>query len=82
MCGPAVRKYRNLRGWSQKTLAAKCQIVGLDVTRDVIATIEGRTRWVGDFELVLLAQVLGIPVIDLLPDRIDIKDLPVSKLCE
>lgn len=65
-----MRKYRDLRGWSQKDFAAKCELAGWSVTRDVIATIEGGTRWVGDFELVILARTLGVPVTDLIPDKI------------
>ena len=79
--GPQVRKYRKLKGWSQTTLATKCQAfsgAGWHITRDVVALIEGRIRWIGDFELVLLAKVLEVPVTDLLPDRINWKELPVA----
>ena len=73
--GQQVRKYRVLHGWSQVTLAAKCQVAGWDITRDIVATIESRSRWIGDFELVMLATVLEVPVIDLLPDRVNWKEL-------
>jgi hypothetical protein len=69
--GPQVRQFREYRGWTQTTLAAKCQAHGWNVTRDVIATIESRVRWIGDFELVLLSKILAIPVTDLLPTRIN-----------
>lgn len=71
IAGPQIRKFREYRGWSQATLAAKCQVEGWDITRDVVATIENRVRWIGDFELVLLARILGVPLIDLLPDRVN-----------
>jgi hypothetical protein len=48
-------------------MAVKCQKLGWDVTRDVLATIESGTRWIGDFELVVLSRVLSVPVLDLLP---------------
>lgn len=51
-------------------LATKCQLAGWDISRDIIARIELRIRWVADFELVLLAQVLDVPVVSLLPRRI------------
>lgn len=79
--GPRVRKYRELHGWSQSTLAARCQAAsgaGWHITRDVVALIERRVRWIGDFELVLLAKVLEVPVTDLLPDRINWKELPMA----
>jgi transcriptional regulator with XRE-family HTH domain len=69
--GPQVKKYRECRGWSQTTLAAKCHLLGWNVTRDIVATIECRSRWVGDFELVLLARILEVPITELIPDRIN-----------
>lgn len=60
-------------------MAAKCQLLGWDLTRDIVATIEGRTRWIGDFELVLLARVLDVPVTDLLPDRVIWGEIALSR---
>jgi len=69
--GRAVQKRRADLGWSQATLAAKCQLAGWDVSRGIVAAIEGRVRWVGDFEVALLAKVLGTSVADLYPQRVD-----------
>jgi transcriptional regulator with XRE-family HTH domain len=69
--GTSVQKRRTELGWSQSALAAKCQLAGWDVSRSIVAAIEGRVRWVGDFEVVLLATVLGITVADLIPQRVD-----------
>jgi transcriptional regulator with XRE-family HTH domain len=77
--GLQVKKYRELRGWTQSELAAKCQILGWCITRDIVATIEGRTRWIGDFELALLAKALVVPLTDLIPDRINWSELGISK---
>lgn len=76
--GPQVRKYRDFRGWSQATLAVKCQTIGWDITRDIVATIEDRGRWVGDFELAILARVLAIPVTDLIPNRINWTEMGIG----
>ena len=46
----------------------KCQLIGWDVSRDIIARIEGRVRWVGDFELVALAKALDVGITELYPD--------------
>ena len=67
VCGSSVARLRNKAGWSQSELAAKCQLIGWDVSRDIIARIEGRVRWVGDYELALLARVLGVSIVELLP---------------
>ena len=69
--GPKVRALRDHLGWSQEALAAKCQMAGWDISRSIVAAIEGQVRWVGDFELVLLAQVLRVDASDLLPSRVD-----------
>jgi len=69
--GPQLHRLRNARGWSQAQLAAKCQLAGWGVSRGIVAAIEGRVRWVGDFELVMLARVLRVDVHDLLPVKFD-----------
>jgi transcriptional regulator with XRE-family HTH domain len=46
---------RNARGWSQEQFAASCQLAGWDVSRGVIARIEGGVRWVADLEVLELA---------------------------
>ena len=58
--GPQVRKLRTKIDLSQAELAAVCQRLGWDISRDTIAKIEGRSRWVGDFEILFLAKALKI----------------------
>ena len=65
--GPQLRRLRYERGLSQPELAASCQRKGYDISRDTVANIEGQRRWVADFELLLLARVLSVPVDALLP---------------
>jgi len=67
VCGPQVSRFRAQLGWSQPELAAKCQLAGWDVSRDIIARIEGQIRWVGDFEVAILAKVLKVPLEKLYP---------------
>ena len=55
---------------SQPALAAKCQRLGWDVGRDIIARIEARIRLVTDTELVFLARSLGVPLLSLFPDGV------------
>ena len=75
--GPQVRRFRTQRGWSQSALAAKCQMAGWDISRGIIAAIEGRVRWVGDFELMLLAKALRITPTELLPKQLILDELVV-----
>lgn len=58
---------RNAKGLSQEQLAVACQLIGFDVSRGVIARIEGGVRWVADFEVLELAGALGVPVPELYP---------------
>ena len=69
--GPQVRRFRDQRGWSQAVLAAKCQMAGWDISRSIVAAIEGRVRWVGDFELMMLAKILRTNPLDLLPKKME-----------
>lgn len=67
--GPQVMWIRNHLGLSQSDLATKCQLAGWDVSRGVIARIEGGVRWIADWELLELSKILGVPVSDLYPDN-------------
>lgn len=55
--GPQLRRLRNDLGLTQEQLAARCQLVGLDISRATLAQIESRLRCVTDAELLLLAKV-------------------------
>lgn len=70
VCGPQIAKIRNRLGMSQPELAVKCQLAGWDVSRDIIARIEGGVRWIGDLELAALASVLEVPLEQLYPEKI------------
>jgi transcriptional regulator with XRE-family HTH domain len=70
VCGPQVSRLRSELGWSQPQFATKCQLKGWDVSRDIIARIEGQTRWVGDSELAMLAKVLNVRLEKLYPQAI------------
>jgi len=50
---------REKQGLTQAQLVAKLNMAGWDVSRDIVARIEGQIRWVADFELVKLAEGLG-----------------------
>jgi len=67
LIGPAVRRFRNKGNLSQAELAATLQRKGWNVSRDAIASIEGQTRRVSDFELILLAQMFKVTIQELFP---------------
>ena len=65
--GPEVRRLRIKAGLSQPAFAAKCQRAGWDISRDIVARIEGGSRCVEDRELVMLAKSLGCALAQLFP---------------
>jgi transcriptional regulator with XRE-family HTH domain len=67
LVGPQVRKLRYQRGWKQKDLAAKLQILGWDIDRASVSKIESQLVWVGDFEMFYLAAALRVDVKELFP---------------
>ncbi len=67
--GPRLMSLRTRLGLSQAQFAAKCQLAGWDVSRDIVARIELQIRCVTDIELMTLAGVLRVPVDALLPKR-------------
>jgi transcriptional regulator with XRE-family HTH domain len=70
LVGPQVARLRYQAGLSQAEFAAKCQRMGWDISRGIVAGIEGQVRCVTDFEFVQLARALGVPLAGLLPEAL------------
>lgn len=67
--GSQVRKLRYQRGMTQETLAARCGILGWDLSRATLSKIEARLRCVTDVELEILATALKVEIRALFPAR-------------
>lgn len=67
LIGRQVQKLRVARHWSQKQLAEKLQLLGLDKSREAVGRIEARLVYVTDFEMLFIARALGVTWPDLLP---------------
>lgn len=67
LIGPKVRQERERHGWTQDQVAAKCQVLGFDLTRGTLAKIESRVRAVSDHEIPFLAWALGCSIESLFP---------------
>lgn len=78
--GPSVQRCRSARGWSQQMLATKCQLIGWDISRSIVAAIEGRVRWVADWEVLLLARVFKVSLVDLYPVNFRGDDVGLSDI--
>lgn len=66
--GPQVRKLRRQQQLTQPALAARCQVLGYDLSRESLSKIEARLRSVSDAELLMLAEALKVSYTLLFPD--------------
>ena len=66
LCGRKVALLRSDMGISQRELADRLQIAGLDIDKNAIQRIEAGKRFVTDIELKIISKVLKISVTDLL----------------
>ncbi len=63
-----LRVLRKRSGLSQEELAARMQLLGVDITQPLISKIEHNLRFVKDYELVCLCRILQVSEKDLLSD--------------
>ena len=66
--GEKVRALRKQQGMTQRALAEQLQLAGYDVTDLTILRIESGDRFVPDYEVRALANVLGVSYEKLLDD--------------
>lgn len=66
ICGKKIAEIRKDMQISQRALADKLQLSGLDVDKNAIQRIECGKRFVTDIELVAFSKVLNINVEELL----------------
>ena len=60
--GQRIREARIELHWSQKALAVRLKLEGVELERDSISRIEIGTRFVADYEIKMLAKVLNTSV--------------------
>lgn len=60
--GERIKKARSAAGITQSDLAARLQVRGIIIERDSISRIEIGTRFVADYELLELADILKVSV--------------------
>ncbi len=59
ICGPNIARFRKALGISQRELADRLQLIGLDVDKNAIQRIEAGKRFVTDIELIAISKVLN-----------------------
>ena len=60
ICGKRIKEARKSQGLSQEMLAAQLQVEGINIERDSISRIEIGTRFVADYELLILCKILNV----------------------
>lgn len=60
LCGNRVKEARTRLNITQTDLAARLQVAGITMERDSVSRIEIGTRFVTDYELAVLAKILGV----------------------
>lgn len=60
ICGEKISVLRSELGISQRELADRLQIAGLDIDKNAVQRIEAGKRFVTDIELKIISKVLGL----------------------
>ena len=66
--GKSIKKYRELKGLSQRDLANKVALLGVTLYNSDISRIENNTLFIRDYEEVAICKVLGITITQLHED--------------
>lgn len=66
ICGRNISKFRLALGISQRELADRMQLVGIDIDKNAIQRIECGKRFVTDIEIVAFAKVFSVTLEELL----------------
>ena len=66
VCGKNIAKYRTEMKISQRELADRMQLVGIDIDKNAIQRIECGKRFVTDIEIIAFTKVFGISFEELL----------------
>ena len=66
ICGKKISKYRLELGISQRELADRMQLVGIDIDKNAIQRIECGKRFVTDIEIVAFSKVFKVSLENLL----------------
>ena len=69
-----IKKYRELRGLTQRDLSNKIALLGIDIYHSDISQIENQKLMLKDFEIIAICKVLGITYDQIFEDTDSIFD--------
>lgn len=67
--GPRIRDLRQAKNLSQAMLAARCEVLGWQISENGITKIECQIRCVTDHELLILAEALRVKLREIFTDK-------------
>lgn len=70
ICGENIANFRKELKVSQRELADKMQLEGLDIDKNAVQRIEAGKRFITDIELVIIAKVLNKSILELYGDNL------------
>ena len=65
ICGENIAKFRKALNISQRELADRLQLIGLDVDKNAIQRMESGQRFITDIEVPYICSALGCTLVDL-----------------
>ena len=68
VAGPGIKRLRKQRGLTQEQVAAQMQVEGIQVDQKAISRIESGDRVITDYEIMMLARILGTSVDQLIKE--------------
>lgn len=63
-----LRRFRKMRGLTQDQLAARMQVMNVNLTQELISRIERNDRIVTDYELACFCRALGVTLEEMLSE--------------
>ena len=63
--GPRIKELREQQKLTQAELAARCNVIGLDISRGTLGKIEAQVRRLTDGEVAQIAEALNVDVNEL-----------------
>ena len=72
--GKNIKKYRELRQYTQRELSDKIALLGIDIYHSDISLIENNKLFLKDFEIIAFCKVLGISYDQIFEDTDNIFD--------
>ena len=65
IAGHRIEQIRTQKGFKQKYIIEKMKIRGIDLSVSTFSKIEGQVRLLCDYELAAIAEILEVPITEL-----------------